>query len=143
MQPYGVWTHRHGPEITTHAGAPVIFTPHLGPYDRGIVSTIHVEMADGWTAERARKALADAYAEEPFVRLLDDGQWPSVNGVRGTNCCDIGLASDGGSHLIVVSAIDNLLKGASGQAAQCMNARFGLPETAGLAGTTIAAGAHE
>jgi N-acetyl-gamma-glutamyl-phosphate reductase len=132
VQPYGVWSHRHGPEISAHAGAPVVFTPHLGPYDRGIVSTMHVELAPGWDEPGVRSLLRDVYGASPFVRLLPPGAWPGVNGVRGTNYCDIGLAA-GGDHLIVVSAIDNLVKGASGQAVQCMNVRFGLPETAGLA----------
>ncbi len=137
LQPYGVWEHRHGPEIATHADRPVVFTPHLGPYDRGIVSTIHIELAQGWDAQRARAALDDAYGPSPFVRLLPAGAWPSVNGVRGTNYCDIALAGGAGEaegHLIVVSAIDNLVKGASGQAVQCMNVRFGLDEAAGLRG---------
>jgi N-acetyl-gamma-glutamyl-phosphate reductase len=138
VQPYGVWQHRHGPEIAAHARTPVVFTPHLGPYDRGIVSTIHVELAEGWTGERARDAIETEYGSESFVRVLPDGQWPSVNGVRGTNCCDIGLAADESGHLIMVSAIDNLIKGASGQAAQCMNVRFGLPEHTGIAGHGIA-----
>ncbi|MBK7406557.1 MAG: N-acetyl-gamma-glutamyl-phosphate reductase [Phycisphaerales bacterium] len=132
VQPYGVWNHRHGPEITAHAGTEVIFTPHLGPYDRGIVSTLHLELAPGWTETRTREVLTSTYADAPFVRLLPAGSWPSVNGVRGTNYCDIALAERGG-HLIVVSAIDNLIKGASGQAVQCMNVRFGLPEQTGLA----------
>ena len=133
LQPYNVFKHRHNPEIDAYAGTPVVFTPLLGPYDRGIVSTIHVEMADGWTGDRARRMLAEAYGREPFVRLLPAGAWPSVAAVERTNYCDIGLAADDEHrHLIVVSAIDNLTKGAAGQAVQCMNIRFGLPETAGL-----------
>lgn len=132
VQPYGVWGHRHAPEICEHAACEVVFTPHLGPYERGIVSTIHIELADGWDERRVRDLLAQTYAGAPFVRLLPDPAWPSVNGVRGTNYCDIALAARG-DHLIVVSAIDNLVKGASGQAVQCMNVRFGLPEPCGLA----------
>jgi N-acetyl-gamma-glutamyl-phosphate reductase len=135
VQPYGVWGHRHAPEIAAHAGAPVVFTPHLGPYDRGIVSTMHVQLDAGWSGERVREVLGETYAGCPFVRILPAGSWPSVNGVRHTNYCDIGLASEG-DHLIVVSAIDNLVKGASGQAVQCMNVRFGLSETMGLAHTS-------
>ncbi len=138
VQPYGVWTHRHGPEIAAHAGAPIVFTPHLGPYDRGIVSTIHVELGPGWTEARVRAVLEETYAGASFVRLLPPGAWPSVNGVRGTNYCDIAVSAEGG-HLITVSAIDNLVKGASGQAIQCMNVRFGLEETLGLAGGTARA----
>lgn len=131
VQPYGVWTHRHNPEIRVHSGAPVVFTPHLGPYERGIVSTIHVQLAGGWDEGRVRETLRSVYADSRFVRLLPAGAWPSVNSIRHTNFCDIGLAADD-SHLILVSAIDNLLKGASGQAVQCMNIRFGLDESAGL-----------
>ena len=133
VQPYGVWTHRHNPEIRTHSGADVIFTPHLGPYERGIVSTIHVELAPGWDEPRVRELLGQSYADARFVRLLPRGAWPSVNGVRHTNFCDIGLAAEGG-HLVLVSAIDNLVKGASGQAVQCMNVRFGMDEATGLLG---------
>lgn len=139
VQPYGVWGHRHAPEIAAHAGAPVVFTPHLGPYERGIVSTIHADLADGWTEQRVRELLGERYGSSPCVRLLPRGDWPAVNGVRHTNYCDIALAAEGG-HLIAVSAIDNLVKGASGQAVQCMNIRFGLDEAAGLAPDRI--GAH-
>ncbi|MBL0927932.1 MAG: N-acetyl-gamma-glutamyl-phosphate reductase [Phycisphaerales bacterium] len=133
LQPYEVFHHRHNPEIDAYAGRPTLFTPHLGPYDRGILSTIHAELAPGWTAARCRDELARCYAAEPFVRLLPPGAWPSVAGVERTNFCDIGLAADDASgHLIVVSAIDNLVKGAAGQAVQCLNARFGWPETMGL-----------
>jgi N-acetyl-gamma-glutamyl-phosphate reductase len=141
-QPYGVLSHRHAPEINEHAGADVIFTPHLAPYDRGIVSTIHAALAQGWDEPMVRAALQQAYGEEPFVRLLPRGVWPSVNAVRGTNFCDIALAVDESKHhLILVSAIDNLIKGAAGQAVQCFNIRFGLPHAAGFAGTGLIAGA--
>jgi N-acetyl-gamma-glutamyl-phosphate reductase len=134
-QPYGVLSHRHTPEIELHSGCAVIFTPHLGPFDRGIVSTIHVRLAPAWNETSVRKTLAAVYGDEPFVRLLPRGVWPSVGAVRGTNFCDIGLAVDENRrHLIVVSAIDNLLKGAAGQAVQCFNERFGLPATTGLPG---------
>jgi N-acetyl-gamma-glutamyl-phosphate reductase len=134
-QPYGVLSHRHAPEINQLVGAAVIFTPHLGPFDRGIVSTIHATLATGWDEAAVRSELAKAYGDEPFIRLLPAGMWPSVAAVRGTNFCDIGLAVDEtASHLILISAIDNLLKGAAGQAVQCFNERFGLPATSGLPG---------
>ena len=133
VRPYGVMTHRHQPEMAIHAGVRVIFTPHVGPYDRGIVSTIHVELAKGFDADRVRGIFERAYKEEPFVRLLPGGTWPSVAGVRHTNYCDIAWAVDEEhGHLIVCSAIDNLVKGASGQAVQCMNIALGIEETAGL-----------
>jgi N-acetyl-gamma-glutamyl-phosphate reductase len=135
LQPYNVLKHRHNPEIDLYSGTPVVFTPHLGAYDRGILSTIHVELAEGWGLDRVSSTLRGAYLSEPFVRLLPADRWPSVAGVRGTNFCDIGWAVDEPNrHLILVSAIDNLVKGAAGQAIQCMNIRFGFPETTALLG---------
>ena len=131
MQAYNVFKHRHTPEISEHAGLPVIFTPHLIALDRGIQSTIHVELAPHWSAQRVGDVFAQTYGKEPFVRLLPSGQWPAINDVAHTNFCDIAFAVDG-DHLIICSAIDNLIKGAAGQAVQCMNVRFGVPETAGL-----------
>lgn len=140
MKPYNVLKHRHNPEIDAYAGTATVFTPHLGPYDRGILSTIHVDLAPGWTGERARETLTASYMREPFIRLLPAGEWPSVAAVRGTNYCDIALASDDEHrHLIICSAIDNLVKGAAGQAVQCMNVRFGISETAGLLHGAMAA----
>lgn len=129
LQPYNVFAHRHTPEIAQHAGTPVVFTPHLGPFDRGILSTIHVRLANGWTKSRVDDLMNSAYGDESFVRLLPANQWPSVAAVERTNYCDIGWAVDEcDHHLILVSAIDNLLKGAAGQAVQCMNIRFGFSE---------------
>lgn len=133
LQPYNVFKHRHAPEIEAYTGVRVVFTPHLAAFERGILSTIHVELAPGWSGERVGAVLREAYAGEPFVRLLPAGEWPSVGAVRHQNFCDIGWAVDeAAGHLILVSALDNLVKGAAGQAVQCMNARFGLPETLGL-----------
>lgn len=133
LQPYGVLSHRHAPEIELHAETGVVFTPHLGAYDRGILATIHVELAPGWTGARVTETYERAYGHERFVRLLGRDEWPSVAGVRGTNFCDLGWAADERhGHLIVVSAIDNLVKGAAGQAVQAMNAAFGMPEQLGL-----------
>lgn len=133
LQPYGVLGHRHAPEIELHAGTGVVFTPHLGAYDRGILATIHVELAPGWTLARITALYREMYGHERFVRLLPSGEWPSVAGVRHTNFCDLAWAVDERhGHLIVVSAIDNLVKGASGQAIQAMNAMLGIPEHFGL-----------
>jgi N-acetyl-gamma-glutamyl-phosphate reductase len=133
QQAYGVFKHRHQPEIDAYVGCPTIFTPHLGPYDRGILSTIHVEVADGWSEERVRELLHTSYSGEACVQVCPPGVWPSVSDVRGTNRCDIGLAFDARrGHLIISSAIDNLVKGAAGQAVQCMNIRLGMPETTAL-----------
>lgn len=141
MQAYGVFKHRHRPEITEHAGIPAIFTPHLGCYDRGILATVHLELKSGTTEGQVRAAFDAAYADRPFVRVLKAGRWPSISSVERTNFCDIGFALEG-THLIVESAIDNLVKGAAGQAVQCMNIRFGFEETAGFAthGAHAAAG---
>lgn len=133
LQPYAVLSHRHQPEIDAYANTKTIFTPHLGQFDRGILSTIHVDLAPGWTGARVRDLFDSLYANEPFVRLLPQGEWPTINAVAHTNFCDLALASDDASrHLIVVSAIDNLVKGAAGQAVQCMNIRTNQPEGAGL-----------
>jgi len=133
LHAYSVLGHRHNPEIDAYAGTPTVFTPHLGPYDRGIVSTVHVDLAPDWNEARVRDALRAAYGNERFIRLLPPGKWPSVNAVKHTNFCDIALAVDEPHrHLILSSAIDNLVKGAAGQAVQCFNLRFGLPETTAL-----------
>ena len=133
LQPYGVLTHRHQPEMAQETGARILFTPHLVALDRGIVSTTHAELAPGHTLADARAALQAAYRTAPFVRLLPPGQWPSAAAVERTNFCDIALATDDtGTHLVLCSAIDNLVKGAAGQAVQCLNLRFGLPEATGL-----------
>jgi len=130
MAPYGVFTHRHQPEISSHLGQEVIFTPHLGNFKRGILATINVQLADGVTAEQVNAAYSDAYDKQPIVRLLPKG-WPSIKGVEKTPFCDLAWQQQG-SDLIVFSAIDNLLKGASAQAMQCVNLRFGFDVTTSL-----------
>ncbi|TVQ30124.1 MAG: N-acetyl-gamma-glutamyl-phosphate reductase [Phycisphaeraceae bacterium] len=133
LQPYNVMAHRHNPEIDAYAGAPVLFTPHLGAYDRGILATIHIDLAEGWSAQRISDTLHTAYADDPFVRLLLQGAWPSVAAVRASNWIDIAFKVDEEHrHAVLFSAIDNLVKGAAGQAVQCMNLRMNLPETTGL-----------
>jgi N-acetyl-gamma-glutamyl-phosphate reductase len=139
MHAYGVASHRHAPEIeqglSEAAGRPIIvnFTPHLAPMSRGILATIYVRLANGGSAGDLRRILADRYAGEPFVRLLAEGQSPATRHVRGANHCLIGVFADRvPGRAIVLSAIDNLVKGASGQAVQNMNLMAGLPETAGL-----------
>jgi N-acetyl-gamma-glutamyl-phosphate reductase len=136
---YGVASHRHAPEIeqglSAAAGRPIVvnFTPHLMPMNRGILSTIYVRLAAGATLGDLRAVLEQAYESEPFVRVLPDGSLPATRHVRGTNLCLIGLSRDRvAGRAILVSAIDNLVKGASGQAIQNMNAMLGLPETTAL-----------
>jgi N-acetyl-gamma-glutamyl-phosphate reductase len=136
---YGVAGHRHAPEIeqglSAAAGRPVVvnFTPHLMPMNRGILETIYVRLAPGATLADLRAVLEAAYSGEPFVRVLPEGGLPATRHVRGTNLCLIGLSHDRLPHrAILVSAIDNLVKGASGQAIQDMNRMLGFPETTAL-----------
>ena len=127
LQPYGVFTHRHQPEIATHLGADVIFTPHLGNFPRGILETITCRLKPGVSQVQVAQALQQAYAHKPLVRLYDKGV-PALKNVVGLPFCDIGFAVQG-EHLIIVATEDNLLKGAAAQAVQCANIRFGYAET--------------
>ncbi len=136
---YGVANHRHAPEIeqglSEAAGAPVTvtFTPHLVPMNRGILATTYVRLADGESAAELRRVLAERYDEEPFVSVLPPGGVPATRHVRGSNHCLIGVVADRApGRAILISVIDNLVKGASGQAVQNMNLMTGLPETLGL-----------
>jgi N-acetyl-gamma-glutamyl-phosphate reductase len=162
--PYKVGCHRHTPEISRNfaamaarsgaSGGPgpaVIFTPHLVPMNRGILSTIYIPLAEPLRVKSAgvsvrppskeveektgeiRELYRDFYRDEPFVRVLPAGLTAATGRVRHSNFCDISVHLDaGGSTLIVVSAIDNMVKGAAGQAVQNMNVIFGFDETAGL-----------
>ncbi|MCD1125848.1 N-acetyl-gamma-glutamyl-phosphate reductase [Jinshanibacter sp. LJY008] len=130
LQPYGVFTHRHQPEISAHLGIPVIFTPHLGNFPRGILATITCRLKPGIGEEEIKAAFYNAYHNKPLVRVYEKGM-PALKSVIGQPFCDIGFAIDG-QHIIVASAEDNLLKGAAAQAVQCMNLRFGFNETQSL-----------
>jgi len=128
---YGVGGHRHAPEIRFHAGAQnLVFVPHLLPVFRGILATIYVKPARGVDATRMRACLAETYAGERFVKIYDRGQ-PELNRVQMTNQCHIAVAEQADT-VVLTSAIDNLVKGASGQALQNMNLVLGLEESAGL-----------
>ena len=136
---YKVGGHRHTPEIEENislcADTPVriTFVPHLVPMTRGMESTVYVRMSPGTDESQIRQCLESYYRSKPFIRLLPGGRFPDTLHVRGTNFCDMGWATDPGSgRLILMSAIDNLVKGAAGQAVQNMNLMFGLDETAGL-----------
>jgi N-acetyl-gamma-glutamyl-phosphate reductase len=138
FSPYSIGrVHRHLPEMEQVMGwwadkAPsLIFTPHLLPVPRGILSTIYVQLANGWNEDAIRKLYNETYAGEPFVRILPPGQLATLAHVNHTNRCTISLTM-AGQTLIIVSTIDNLIKGAAGQAVQNMNLVFGLDETAGL-----------
>ncbi|MFG3498481.1 N-acetyl-gamma-glutamyl-phosphate reductase [Streptomyces sp. NPDC047928] len=140
MSPYGVGgVHRHTPEMIQNlsavAGVPVgvSFTPTLAPMARGILATCSVKATPGTTAEDVRAAYEKAYADEPFVHLLADGQWPATASVYGSNAVQVQVAYDASvGRIIAISAIDNLTKGTAGGAVQSMNIALGLPEGTGL-----------
>jgi N-acetyl-gamma-glutamyl-phosphate reductase len=126
-----VFGHRHGAEIEEGLGRTVTFTPHLIPIDRGILATIYVRVPPGTTEEALGDVFESAYAGEPFVRVVGT-QLPEIKHVAHTNFCDIGWRVDPSGRAILISVIDNLVKGASGQAVQNMNVMVGEPEAAGL-----------
>jgi N-acetyl-gamma-glutamyl-phosphate reductase len=131
LSAYGVFNHRHGAEIEQGIGREVTFTPHLVPLDRGILSTIYVRVAPGTTEDALAEVFEQAYSRAPFVRLVG-ASLPEIKHVAHTNFCDIGWRVDRSGRAILVSVIDNLLKGASGQAVQNMNVMLGVDETMGL-----------
>jgi N-acetyl-gamma-glutamyl-phosphate reductase len=139
LNAYGVGHHRHMAELDQEfslaAGRPVIvsFTPHLVPMNRGIFATIYVRGISGKSPEDLHAILAKRYADEPFVHILPFGEMPQTRHVRGSNMTFIGVAKDRiAGRAIIGSALDNLVKGASGQAVQNMNLVMGYPETMGL-----------
>ena len=128
---YGVFGHRHGAEIEQGAGCQVNFVPHLMPLDRGILSTMYVRVTPGTTEETLASVYETTYGTEPFIRLTG-AALPEIKHVAHTNFCDVGWRVDASGRAVVVSVIDNLLKGASGQAVQNMNAMLGIDEATGL-----------
>jgi N-acetyl-gamma-glutamyl-phosphate reductase len=129
---YGVFGHRHTPEMEQALGRGVTFVPHLVPLDRGLMATVYARLAPGASAAPVGDAFAAAYATAPFVRVTGDAL-PEIKHVAWTNFCDVGWKLDeAGGRICVVSVIDNLVKGAAGQAIQNFNVMFGLPETQGL-----------
>jgi N-acetyl-gamma-glutamyl-phosphate reductase len=132
MAAYGVFGHRHGAEIEQELGMPVTFVPHLVPLDRGILETIYARLRPGVTLDQIEQALRSAYDGAAFVRLTGQ-DLPEIKHVAHTNFCDIGWRlSPDGRQLVMVACIDNLVKGAAGQAIQNFNVAFGFPEAAGL-----------
>jgi len=138
VKPYNVAGHRHTPEIEQEMSAllgrdmPVTFTPHLVPMTRGILVTAYLSVAGSVTTEEATSILSEAYTGEPFVRVLAD-VLPQTKATSGSNFCDVAVRVDAhGGTLIAMAALDNLVKGASGQAVQNMNVMMGLPEDLGL-----------
>ena len=139
---YAVTSHRHTPEIEQELSLisgtriKVIFTPHLIPMDRGILSTVYIKLKKKSSLSALLRLYKNTYRDEPFVRVIGTGKYPTTKAVRGSNFCDISLFLDKRDRhhqtLVIVSAIDNLIKGASGQAVQNMNIMYGFDETAGL-----------
>jgi len=131
LSAYGVLDHRHGAEIEQDFGGEVAFTPHLLPIDRGILETIYVRVPPGTTEEQLADVYQREYADDTFIRLTGSAL-PEIKHVAHTNFCDIGWRVGGSGRVVIVSVIDNLLKGASGQAVQNMNVMLGVDERAGL-----------
>ena len=133
---YSILHHRHVPEVLQVSGLEereFSFTAQLLPIDRGILETIYFRATPGTTADALLDAYERQYADEPFIRLYNPGHTPDLRGVARTNFCDIGVSVDAATgRAVVVSAIDNLVKGAAGQAIQNINLMLGLPETEGL-----------
>ena len=139
MKAYGVASHRHTPEIEEQLGyasgenVTISFTPHLVPMNRGILATEYATLKKDVTGEEVKAIYDKFYADEKFVRVLDEGVCPETKWVEGSNYVDIGFKLDPRTNRIVMmGAIDNLVKGAAGQAVQNMNLLFGLPESEGL-----------
>ena len=133
---YRVHSHQHTPEIAEHAGLGLkdfVFTTHLLPVERGILSTLYVSLTKSRNADEIEALYRKFFASRPMVRILPAGQLPELQHVTHTNFCDLGFALDpSGERLVIVSCLDNLGKGAAGQAVQNMNGMWGFPETAGL-----------
>lgn len=139
IKAYGVTTHRHTPEIEEQlsyaAGGPVLlnFTPHLVPMNRGILATEYASLKKSVTMEEVGRIYQEYYGGETFIRLLEPGTCPETRWVEGSNYVDIGFQIDARTgRIVMMGAIDNLVKGAAGQAVQNMNLMFGLPENEGL-----------
>jgi N-acetyl-gamma-glutamyl-phosphate reductase len=117
----------------------VSFTPTLAPMPRGILATCSAPLVDAADADEVRAVWEKAYADEPFVHLLPEGQWPATQAVLGANSVVLQLAVDAAAgRLVVVGAVDNLAKGTGGAAVQCLNLALGLPETTGLSTVGLA-----
>jgi N-acetyl-gamma-glutamyl-phosphate reductase len=137
--PYNIGKHRHQPEMarnmTKAAGKPVnvIFSPHLLPMSRGIIATVYAPLVKPMTADEVHAVYAAHYEHEPFVRVLPVGSTATTKNVRGSNYCDLSVhVVDGGNMLVMVGALDNMVKGSAGVAVQSMNLTFGFDETAGI-----------
>lgn len=138
LRAYNLFRHRHAPEIAqglgfAHGAARLVFTPHLLPINRGILSTIYLRLRPGVGREEIHAAWSARYADSPLIRLYDGSQLPEIKFVAGLPYCDMGCVVDEESgQAVIVAAIDNLLKGAASQAVQNANVAFGRPEAEGL-----------
>jgi len=139
VKAYNIFKHRHLPEIEqelsqlARSKITVTFVPHLIPMDRGILTTIYVNFTKKVNTEDALKIFNEYYEKEPFIRIYPKGKIPNTKDVRGSNYCDIGvIVNESDSRAVIITAIDNLVKGASGEAVQNMNIMLGYPETMGL-----------
>ncbi len=150
LRPYKVCEHRHTPEmeqelsLLSQCQVTMTFVPHVAPLKRGILSSIYLKLEkSGVTIQELRDLYNDFYKAEYFVRLMEAEEAPSISNVAGTNFCDLGIfAHKATSRVVVISALDNLIKGAAGQAVQNMNVMFGVEETAGLVGVNAASPAR-
>ncbi len=138
IKAYGVSGHRHLPEIeqilsqVANTKVSLTFIPHLTPMIRGMLATIYVDLSKNLNTQQVLDLFNKQYQDEPFIEVLPKGQMPETRAVKGSNKCHIGIQVLANDKLIIIAAIDNLLKGASAQAVQNMNIMFGLPQTSGL-----------
>ncbi|MCX5813041.1 MAG: N-acetyl-gamma-glutamyl-phosphate reductase [Proteobacteria bacterium] len=135
---YNLGTHRHEPEIQKEVSKfqplKVMFTPHLLPMNRGILSTTYSRLKMPATTKDILELYRETYEREPFMRIMDEGQYPDTRFTRYSNYCDIGLKAFDDGRIVIISTIDNLIKGASGQAVQNMNIALGIDEATALRG---------
>ncbi|MBU3827205.1 MAG: N-acetyl-gamma-glutamyl-phosphate reductase [Candidatus Anaerobiospirillum merdipullorum] len=129
LNAYGLFTHRHQPEISYHVGHEVIFNPHLGNFKRGILATITAKLKQGATVAQCKQALDESYRDHPLVRVKEGTV--KLQDVQGLPCCDLSVCGDD-EYIVISSAIDNLLKGAAAQAMQACNLHFGFKEDCAL-----------
>lgn len=139
VKAYKIFEHRHLPEIEQELSeiaqkkVAVTFVPHLIPMDRGILTTLYLVLTKKWKTEEVLNIFQEHYQKEPFIRIYPNGKLPNTKDVRGSNFCNIGVkVNEVDGRAVVVTAIDNLVKGASGEAVQNMNIMLGYPETMGL-----------
>ena len=144
VKAYKIFEHRHLPEIEQELSemvekkVAVTFVPHLIPMDRGILTTLYLVLTKKWKTEEVLNTFQEHYQKEPFIRIYPKGKLPNTKDVRGSNYCDIGVkVNEPDGRAVIVTAIDNLVKGASGEAVQNMNIMLGYPETMGLNGLPL------